>query len=66
MFICRNAEGKHAYLLKCRRGTSSSVRMLKGYMVNKSLGTPALKPIENLLELSIVYYSRVSYFFRLV
>jgi len=25
-----------------------------------------LKPIENLLELSIVHYSRVSYFFRLV
>jgi len=65
MFICRNAEGVHAYLLKCRRGTCSSVRMLKGCMVNKRLGTTA-KPIENLLELSIVHYSRVSYFFRLV
>ena len=66
MFICRNAEGVHAHLLKCRRGTCSSVRMLKGYMVNKRLGTPALKPVENLLELSIVHYSRVSDFFRLV
>jgi len=51
MFICRNAEGVHAHLLKCRRGTCSSVRMLKGYMVNKRLGAPALKPIDNLLEL---------------
>jgi len=66
MFICRNAEGVHAYLLKCRRGTCSSVRMLKGYMVNKSLATPALNSIENLLDLSIVHYARVSYFFRLV
>jgi len=40
MFIRRNAEGVHAYLLKCRKGTCSSVRMLKGYMVNKRLGTP--------------------------
>jgi len=30
MFIRRNAEGVHAYLLKCRKGTCSSVRMLKG------------------------------------
>jgi len=30
MFICRNSEGVHAYLLKCRRGTCSSVGMLKG------------------------------------
>jgi len=39
MFICRNAERVHADLLKCR-GTCSSVRMLKGYMINKGLGTP--------------------------
>jgi len=43
MFICRNAEGVHAYLLKCRKGTWSSVRMLKRYMVNKRLGTPVLR-----------------------
>jgi len=40
MFICRNAEGVHAYLSKCWRGTLSSVRMLKGYMVKNRLGTP--------------------------
>ena len=66
MFIGRNSEGVHAYLLKCRRGTCSSLRMLKGYMENKRLRTPALKPIENLLELSVVHYSHVSYFFRMV
>jgi len=43
MFICRNAEGVHACLLKSRRGAWSSVRILKGYMVNKRLGTPALE-----------------------
>ena len=42
MFICRNSEGVHAYLLKCCRGTCSSVGMLKGYMVKERLGTPGL------------------------
>jgi len=37
MFICRNAEGVHAYLSKCRRGTCSSVGMLKGCMVSERL-----------------------------
>ena len=40
MFLCRNPEGVHAYLLKCCRGTCSSVGMLKGYMVRERLGTP--------------------------
>jgi len=39
MYICQNAEGVHTYLLKCWRGTCSSVRMLKGYMVRERLGT---------------------------
>jgi len=39
MFICQNAEGVHAYLSKCWRGTLSSVGMLKGYMVKNRLGT---------------------------
>jgi len=39
MYICQNAEGVHTYLLKCWRGTCSSVRMLKGYMVWERLGT---------------------------
>ena len=42
MFICLNSEGVHPYLLKCCRGTCSFVRMLKGYMVRKRLGTPGL------------------------
>ena len=42
MFIVRNSEGVHAYLLKCFRGTCSSVGMLKGYMVRERLGTPVL------------------------
>jgi len=42
MFICQNSEGVHPYLLKCWRGACSFVRMLKGYMVRKRLGTPAL------------------------
>jgi len=42
MFICRNAEGLHTYLLKCYRGTFSSVGMLKGYMVKERLGAPDL------------------------
>ena len=41
MFICENSEGVHPYLLKCCRGTCSFVRMLKGYMVRKRLGTLA-------------------------
>jgi len=36
----QNAEGVHTYVLKCWRGTCSSVRMLKGYMVRERLGTP--------------------------
>jgi len=40
MFICRKIEGVHAYLLKCWRGTCSSVGMLKEYMVRERLGTP--------------------------
>ena len=43
MFICRHSEGVHAYLLKCCRGTYSSVGMLKGYMVRESLGIPGLQ-----------------------
>jgi len=39
MCICRNAEGVHTYLLKCWRGTCSSVGMLKGYTVRERLGT---------------------------
>ena len=42
MFICQNSEGVHPYLLKCCRGTRSFDGMLKGYMVRKRLGTPAL------------------------
>ena len=42
MFICRNAKGVHAYLLKCCRGTFSSFGMRKGYMVRERLGTPDL------------------------
>jgi len=42
MLICRNAEGVHAYLLKCCRGTCSSFGMLKGYMVRERLETPVL------------------------
>jgi len=42
MFICRNAEGVHAYLLKCWRDTCWSAGMLKGYMVRERLGTPVL------------------------
>jgi len=42
MFIDRNSEGVHAYLLKCFRGTCSSVGMLKGYVVRERLGTPGL------------------------
>jgi len=43
MFICQNSEGVHPYLLKCCRGTCSFVGMLKGYMVRKRFGTPALE-----------------------
>ena len=46
MFICRNAEGVHADLLKCCRGTFSSVGMLKGYMVREWFGTPDLNRID--------------------
>jgi len=42
MFIRRNAEGVHAYLSKCWRGTYASVGMLNGYMVRERLGTPRL------------------------
>jgi len=45
MFICQNSEGVHPYLLKCWKGTCSFVGMLKGYMVRKWLGTPALKRV---------------------
>ena len=38
----------------------------KWCVIRKRLRTTALNPIENLLELSTVHYSRVSYFFRLV
>jgi len=44
MLICLNAEGVHVYLLRCWRGTCSSVGMLKGYMVGERLGTPGLTP----------------------
>jgi len=43
MFIFQKSEGVHPYLLKCCRGTCSFVAMLKGYMVRKRLGTPALQ-----------------------
>jgi len=42
MFIWQISEGVHPYLLKCSRGTCSFVGMLKGYMVRKRLGIPAL------------------------
>jgi len=42
MFIVRYSEEVHAYLLKCCRGTCSSVGILKGYMVKEMLRTPAL------------------------
>jgi len=42
MYICQIAEGEHTYLLKCWRGTCSSVRLLKRYMVRERLGTPEL------------------------
>ena len=42
MFICRNAKGVHAYLLKCCRGIFSLFGMLKGYMVRERLGIPDL------------------------
>ena len=45
MLICRNAEGVHAYLSKCWKSNCSSVLMLRGYMVRKSLGTPALEKV---------------------
>jgi len=43
MFICQNAEGVHAYLLKSWRCTCSLVGMLKGYMVRGRLGTPGIE-----------------------
>jgi len=43
LLICRNAEGVHAYLVKCWRGTYPSAGMLKGYMAWKRLGTPGLE-----------------------
>jgi len=42
IFICQHAEGIHAYLLKCWRGTCSPLKMLKEYMVRERLGTPGL------------------------
>jgi len=42
MYICRHSEGVHTYLLKCCRGTCSSVGMLKRYMVRERLGTLGL------------------------
>jgi len=45
VLICRNAEGVHAYLSKCWKSNCSSVLMLRGYMVRKSLGTPALEKV---------------------
>jgi len=43
MFICRNVEGVHVYLLKCWRGTCSSVGKLKGCIARERLGTPGLE-----------------------
>jgi len=48
MIICRNAEGVHAHLSKCLRGTCSSVGMLKGYMVRERLGTPGIEHLAHL------------------
>jgi len=42
MLTCGNAEGVHAHLWKCWRGTCLPIGMLKGYMVRKRLGTPGL------------------------
>jgi len=42
MFIWQNSEGVLPYLLKRCGGTCSFVGMLKGYIVRKRLGTPAL------------------------
>jgi len=47
MFICRNSEGVHVYLLKCCRGIFSSVGMLKRYMVRERLGTPDIDSPKN-------------------
>jgi len=55
MFICRNAEVVHAYLLKCCRGTFSSFGMLKGYMVRERLGTPVLDGTITCL-IQLIYY----------
>jgi len=54
MFIYRNAEGVHAYLLKCCRGTFSSVGMLKGYLARERLGTPVLNRPENMQNFSCI------------
>jgi len=42
MLTCQNDERVHADLVKCRRGTYSSVGKLKGYMARERLGTPVL------------------------
>jgi len=42
LFLRQNAEGVHAHVSKCWRGTCSCVKMLKGYMGNKRLASPAL------------------------
>jgi len=42
MFICQNSEGVQPYLLKCCRDTCSFVGMVKGYILRKRMGTPAL------------------------
>jgi len=42
MFLCQNSEGVHPYLLKCCRGTCSYAGMVKGYILRKRIGTPAL------------------------
>jgi len=42
MFVIQKSEGGNPKLLKCCRGTCSFVGMLKGYMVRKRLGTPAV------------------------
>jgi len=50
MFICRNAEEVHAYLLKCCRGTFSSFGILKGYIVRESFGYLRPRPVLSNLD----------------
>jgi len=41
MFICRNTEGVHAYLSKCRRGTCSGGFKVEGARGETKKGGPS-------------------------